>query len=222
MPNPPITNYRFVLENTLRSVSASGKTPSLLLHACCAPCSSYVLEYLSSYFNITLFFYNPNIIPQHEYELRLSELQRLVSSMPLQNKVSFLHADYNQNDFLSIADGLENCPERGLRCRKCIALRLSKTADAAASLGSDFFTTTLTISPHKDSALINSCGGQLSQNVGIPYLFSDFKKNNGYKRSIQLSAFYNLYRQNFCGCPFSLQNSCNFDFIPLQGDSSYE
>ena len=197
------TNYQKVLDNTLADISKNGKTPVLLLHVCCAPCSSYVLEYLTEFFNIVIFFYNPNISPNEEYIYRLNEVKRLVRELPLKNSVTIIEGDYSPDVFFSLAKGLENEPERGPRCQKCIAHRLEIAADMAKKIGADFFTTTLTISPHKDSEFINSAGGEIAEKVGIPYLFSDFKKREGYKRSIQLSAEYNLYRQNFCGCVYS-------------------
>lgn len=197
------TNYQKILDNTLADISKNGKTPVLLLHVCCAPCSSYVLEYLTEFFNIVIFFYNPNISPNEEYIYRLNEVKRLVRELPLKNSVTIIEGDYSPEVFFSLAKGLENECERGLRCQKCIAHRLEIAADMAKKIGADFFTTTLTISPHKDSEFINSAGGEIAEKVGIPYLFSDFKKREGYKRSIQLSAEYNLYRQNFCGCVYS-------------------
>lgn len=200
-------NYQVILDKELKNIERNGKIPVLLLHVCCAPCSSYVLEYLSKYFRILIYFYNPNISPSKEYEYRLNEVKRLVEEMPLQNPVEIIEGKYEPEIFYNLAKGLEAEPERGERCRKCILQRLKQAAYAAKELNADYFTTTLTISPHKDSAFINSAGREISQDTGIPYLFSDFKKRNGYKRSIQLSAEYNLYRQNFCGCIYSKNNS---------------
>lgn len=200
-------NYQVILDKELKNIERNGKIPVLLLHVCCAPCSSYVLEYLSKYFRILIYFYNPNISPSKEYEYRLNEVKRLVEEMPLQNPVEVIEGKYEPEIFYNLAKGLEAEPERGERCRKCISQRLKQAAYAAKELNADYFTTTLTISPHKDSAFINSAGREISQDTGIPYLFSDFKKRNGYKRSIQLSAEYNLYRQNFCGCIYSKNNS---------------
>ncbi len=193
-------NYQKILDNELEKIQNQKNTPLLLLHACCAPCSSYVLEYLTQYFNIILYYYNPNIFPETEYKYRLSELERLISEMPLKNNVKITPAEYNPDLFCKLANGLENLPERGLRCQKCIELRLRKTAEKALELKADYFTTTLTISPYKDSIYINQTGAELEKQYEIKYLFSDFKKRDGYKRSIQLSLQYNLYRQNFCGC----------------------
>lgn len=203
----PKQNYQKILDSELERISQSGKIPTLLLHSCCAPCSSYVLEYLTEYFNIILYYYNPNISPESEYRYRLSELERLISEMPLKNRVEIAPAEYNPDIFCKLAEGLEDLPERGLRCQKCIFQRLEKTAEKACELGADYFTTTLTISPYKDSEYINKAGEELQKQYDIKYLFSDFKKRNGYKRSIQLSTEYNLYRQNFCGCIYSKINS---------------
>ncbi|MGN0580732.1 MAG: epoxyqueuosine reductase QueH [Ruminococcus sp.] len=195
------TNYGRFLDEKLEELRRTGEKPSLLLHACCAPCSSYVLEYLNDFFSITLYFYNPNIAPESEYEYRKSELKRLVSEMGLD--IEIIDEDYCPEPFHALAKGLEDAPERGERCRKCIALRLESAAKKAKELCSDYFTTTLTISPHKDSTFINECGGEISKRCGISYLFSNFKKHDGYKRSIVLSSQYHLYRQNYCGCVYS-------------------
>lgn len=194
-------NYKLVLEKTLSEIKSGGKRPTLLLHACCAPCSSYVLEYLTEYFDITVFFYNPNIFPETEYRHRVDELKRLVSEMCPQ--VHILEGRYDPQEFFDMAKGLEKEPERGKRCHKCYRLRLSEAAAAAKQGGFDYFTTTLSISPLKDSAVLNEIGREISDSSGVAYLFSDFKKNGGYKRSIELSAQYCLYRQNYCGCVYS-------------------
>lgn len=177
--------------------------PRLLLHVCCAPCSSYILEYLSRYFDITALFYNPNISPQSEYEYRAQELIRLTAEMPLPHSVTCRIEDYDPAAFLNVSKGLENEPEGGERCTACYRLRLTETAKIAAAEGYDYFTTTLSISPLKDAVRLNTIGGELAEEYGVPYLFSDFKKREGYKRSIQLSAEYDLYRQDYCGCAFS-------------------
>lgn len=196
-------NYQAVLDRELEKIVREGRTPKLLLHACCAPCSSYVLEYLTQYFEIAVYYYNPNIAPENEYLYRLAELERLISEMSLKNKVEIIPAEYDPESFYKLAQGLENLPERGLRCQKCIFQRLEQTAQKAVELNADYFTTTLTISPYKDGQYINSIGEKLQNQYGVKYLFSDFKKREGYKRSIELSAEYNLYRQNFCGCVYS-------------------
>lgn len=184
-------------------LNAADHPPHVLLHACCAPCSSAVLERLAAQAEITIFFFNPNILPEEEYCFRLSELKRLLSEMPLPRKIYLLEGDYQPERFLAFATSLADEPERGERCRKCIRLRLEQTACVAGQIGADYFATTLTVSPHKDAAYINEVGFLLAEELGIAWLPSDFKKKDGYKRSIQLSAEYCLYRQNYCGCPFS-------------------
>ena len=195
-------NYDRQLNNIICELN--GKKPSLLLHACCAPCSSYVLEYLSPHFEITLFFSNPNISPEEEYQKRLCELKRLVLEMGLSVKI--IEDDYSPEDFFDMSKGLETLPEGGERCRKCYQLRLHKTAARAKQGGFDYFCTTLSISPYKNAQWINEIGEELSKEFCVPFLPSDFKKKNGYKRSIELSRKYDLYRQNFCGCVFSMKN----------------
>ena len=202
MPKP---NYQLELDRTLKKLSLERKRPSLLLHACCAPCSSYVLEYLTKYFDITVFFYNPNISPEDEYLHRVGEIKRLISEMC--PSVDFIEGRYEPERFYEMAKGLENEPERGARCLKCYRMRLEESAVIAKQNNFDYFTTTLSISPQKDSIILNSIGKEVSDKYDIPYLFSDFKKKGGYKRSIELSAQFNLYRQNFCGCIFSKMQS---------------
>lgn len=181
-----------------------GKTkPSLLLHVCCAPCSSYVIEYLSEYFNITIYYYNPNISPIQEYNFRLEELARLLKEMKEAKNIEVLPCEYDPETFYEIAKGLEKEKEGGERCFKCYRLRLEKTAEAAKEKGFDYFTTTLSISPYKNAEKLNEIGKELSKKYNVPYLFSDFKKKNGYKRSIELSKEYDLYRQDYCGCIYS-------------------
>lgn len=194
-------NYGRMLDETIAGLEKSGERPSLLLHACCAPCSSHTLTVLTRNFDITLYFYNPNIAPEEEYDFRCSELKRLVREMGLDIKI--IEEKYDPNPFYELAKGLENLPERGLRCQKCISLRLEKAAEKAYELGCNYFTTTLTISPHKDCSFINQCGGEIAENCGVRYLYSDFKKHEGYKHSIELSRQYGLYRQNYCGCVYS-------------------
>lgn len=175
----------------------------LLLHCCCAPCSSYVLEYLHPFFDITVFFYNPNITEESEYEKRKEELKRYLSEVPFGSEIYIQDADYEPALFLEMAKGHEADPERGPRCRLCYELRLQKTAEQAAADGYDYFCTTLSISPHKNAQLLMEIGEQLASQTGVSYLPSDFKKLNGYKRSIELSGQYHLYRQDYCGCLFS-------------------
>ena len=197
----PKVNYGKMLDDKLAELESSGERPSLLLHACCAPCSSHTLTYITERFRITLYFYNPNIAPEEEYAFRCEELKRLVREMGLDIEV--LEEKYDPAPFYELAKGLEELPERGERCQRCIELRLRTAAAKAKELGCDYFTTTLTISPHKDCAFINECGGRISEESGVPYLFSDFKKHDGYKHSIELSKQYSLYRQNYCGCVYS-------------------
>ncbi len=178
--------------------SLGERRPRLLLHSCCGPCSSYVLEYLSDYFDITLFFYNPNIQPAEEYEKRLSAQKQLLERAKYKNPVAFLAGEYEPQRFFEAVKGLENCREGGARCEKCFELRLSNAAEIAKKGGFDYFATTLTVSPHKNAVLINEIGGRYQN-----YLPSDFKKREGYKRSIILSKEYELYRQGYCGCIFS-------------------
>lgn len=196
-------NYQKCLDATLERLTAAGETPSLLLHSCCAPCSSYVLEYLSRYFRITVLYYNPNISPRAEFERRLQEQQRLIEEMPLARPVELMAGEYTPERFAAIARGHETDPEGGERCRACFRLRLEETARIAAERGFDFFTTTLSISPLKNAEWLNRIGGALAEEYGVAYLFSDFKKREGYKRSCALSREYDLYRQDYCGCAFS-------------------
>ena len=196
-------NYQLILDKTLKEITLSGNRPSLLLHACCAPCSSYVLEYLNEYFDITVFFYNPNITEQDEYKKRSCEIERLISELPHKNKIKLIYGKYEPDRFFEISQGLEDMPEGGERCFKCYRLRLTEAAATARDGKFDFFTTTLSISPHKNAQILNEIGGELANKYGISYLLSDFKKKNGYKRSCELSAIYGLYRQNYCGCVYS-------------------
>ena len=196
-------NAQLLLDAELREIAKADKRPSLLLHACCAPCSSYVLEYLSKFFDITLYFYNPNITPAEEYAYRAEELSRLVREMGLDGDVALSVSDYNSDEFYNIAKGLEDVAEGGARCARCYRLRLEASAGYAKEQGFDYFTTTLSISPYKNSRWLNEIGAELSEIYGVRYLFSDFKKKNGYKRSCELSEIHGLYRQDYCGCEFS-------------------
>lgn len=177
--------------------------PSLLLHSCCAPCSSYVLEYLSQYFRITVFYYNPNITDQQEYDLRVQEQERLIRELPARYPIRFVAGAYEPSSFYQVVKGLEKEPEGGARCEKCFVLRLEETAQLAKAEGYDYFTTTLTISPLKNAPLLNEIGEALAEQYQVAFLNSDFKKKNGYKRSTELSAQYGLYRQDYCGCIYS-------------------
>ena len=192
-------NYQKELDVLLEHLEQETLRPKLLLHACCAPCSSYVLEYLSRYFSIVLFYYNPNISPQQEYEKRVAEVRRLLQEMPLAGPVTLTLGDYEPERFFDLAKG----PEGGERCFKCYRLRMEEAAKLAEEGGYDYFTTTLSISPYKNAEKLNTIGAELAKEYGVPYLFSDFKKRNGYKRSIELSREYHLYRQNYCGCVYS-------------------
>ena len=202
-------NYQKELDEYIASIQGDGdagdgkKRPRLLLHCCCAPCSSYVTEYLHPFFRITVFFYNPNITESEEYEKRKAELKRFLSEAPHGGEIDWIDADYEPERFLAMAMGLEEEPERGRRCEKCFRLRLEKTAQAAKDGGFEWFCTTLSISPHKDAELLMAIGEELAKEYGVPYLPSDFKKKNGYKRSIELSNEYHLYRQDYCGCKYS-------------------
>lgn len=196
-------NYQKKLDEIIKEVKSRGEVPSLLLHSCCAPCSSYVIEYLSEYFKITVFYYNPNIYPQEEYVKRVEEQKKFIASIKTKYRVDFIEGSYDIDDFYLLAKGLENEKEGGTRCFKCYELRLGKTAELARKKEYDYFTTTLSISPYKNAKKLNEIGGNLSEKYGIKYLYSDFKKRNGYKRSIELSKKYHLYRQNYCGCVFS-------------------
>lgn len=201
-------NYQKWLEQQLEFLTSQQESPKrLFLHSCCAPCSSYVLEYLSAYFEICVFYFNPNISPEAEYRNRAEEQKRLISSMKFLNPVSFLAGEYCQERFYEMAKGHETDKEGGERCFLCYEMRLREAAGMAKKKGFDFFTTTLSISPLKNAGKLNEIGARLEQEYGIPYLYADFKKKNGYKRSIELSKEYDLYRQDFCGCVFSRPKS---------------
>lgn len=202
-------NYQKKLENIIERNKREDILPSLLLHSCCAPCSSYTIEYLSDYFKISVLYYNPNISPREEYEKRKAEQIRLIQSMPVKNDVNFADCDYDCNEFFKIAKGYEECREGGERCFRCYEQRLRRTAQEAQKGGYDYFCTTLSISPLKNAQKINEIGERLSEEYGVLWLPSDFKKREGYKRSIELSKEYNLYRQNFCGCVYSRREAEN-------------
>ena len=197
------------LDEIIAKNQSENKTPTLLLHACCAPCSSYCLEYLSQYFNIIVYYFNPNISVKEEYEYRLNEEKRLISLMEFKNPVKIIEGVYNPKDFFSAVKGLEKEPEGGKRCVECFKLRLEASAKTAKEIGADYFATTLTISPLKNAYALNEIGAQFADKYGVNWLYSDFKKREGYKRSIQLSREYDLYRQNYCGCVFSKENESN-------------
>lgn len=191
------------MEKVIGCLEEEEKVPKLLLHSCCAPCSSYVLEYLSQYFEITVFYYNPNIFPEEEFYKRIREQERLIREMSAKYPVHFIAGNYDSEKFYAMAKGLEQVPEGGERCFKCYELRLREAAKVAAAGGFDYFTTTLSISPLKNAAKLNEIGERLAAEYQVAYLPSDFKKKNGYKRSTELSREYGLYRQDYCGCIFS-------------------
>ena len=195
-------NFQKELEKKLQELQQQD-VKHLLLHSCCAPCSSYVIEYLSRYFRITVFYYNPNISAEEEYRKRVLEQQRFIKEFPAKYSVDFVEGDYEPRVFFDTVKGYEQCKEGGERCFLCYELRLKKTAQLAAEKGYDYFTTTLTISPLKNSVKLNEIGLRLGEEYGVPYLLSDFKKKEGYKRSIELSKEYGLYRQNYCECAYS-------------------
>lgn len=196
-------NYQKKLEEVIAKEQKAGYVPTLLLHSCCAPCSSYVLEYLSQYFKITVLYYNPNISPEAEYRAREEEQKRLITELPTKYPVTFLAGDYVPELFYTAVKGMEQYPEGGDRCTVCYEMRLREAAVAAKAGDFDYFTTTLSISPLKDAKRLNEIGERLATEYGGAYLYSDFKKKNGYKRSVELSAEYGLYRQDYCGCVFS-------------------
>ena len=193
-------NYNLIMQEQLKHVN-EGST--LLLHACCAPCSSSVLELLGNVFKVTILFYNPNITEEKEYFMRLGEIKRFISEFKTKYPISLIEGRYVPDEFFDIASGLENEKERGPRCFKCYKLRLEETAKIAENNDFDYFATTLTLSPYKNSDWINAIGQELNKEYTSQYLYSDFKKNNGYKRSIELSSIYDLYRQDYCGCIYS-------------------
>lgn len=214
-------NYQKELETILSEQEGRKNRPSLLIHSCCAPCSSYVLEYLSGHFDIAVFYYNPNIAPKTEYFKRLDEQMRLIGILNADkaeknnpgvpangtspDEILLISGDYDQDEFLKRISGLENEPEGGMRCSECYRMRLERTAQKAAEEGFDFFTTTLTVSPYKNADMLNEIGGKAAEKYNVMFLPSDFKKNDGYKRSIELSRQYGLYRQDYCGCVFSVR-----------------
>ena len=200
-------NYQRMLEQTLMKIeadtAADGSVPTLLLHSCCAPCSSYVLEYLSQYFRITVFYYNPNIYPEQEYRMRVREQQEFIRRFPAKYPISFVEGAYDTERFYAMVKGLELLPEGGERCFRCYELRLREAGELARAQKFDYFTTTLSISPLKNAEKLNEIGTQIGEELGIAYLQSDFKKKNGYKRSTELSKEYGMYRQDYCGCVYS-------------------
>ncbi len=197
-------NYQLLTDQMIEKYCGGEQKKRLLLHACCAPCATYVLEYLSRYFDITVFFCNPNITDPAEYKKRLSELYRLCNEAEFCSGISVIEDDISSDAFFVSAKGLEKEPEGGRRCNECFRLRISRTAEYAKKFGYDLYATTLTVSPHKNAALINEIGFDEAEKQNIEYLPSDFKKRGGYQRSIELSKKYNIYRQQYCGCIFSM------------------
>ena len=195
-------NYQKQMDAIVASLP-QGERPRLLLQSCCGPCSSYVLEALTPYFRVTVLYYNPNIQPRAEYDLRLENQRKIIAALPTPSAVDILECDYDGEKYDAAVKGLESEPEGGARCTVCFRLRLEETAKRASELGYDWFCTTLTVSPHKDAERLNQIGRALGERYGVAFLPSDFKKREGYKRSIQLSKEYELYRQDYCGCLYS-------------------
>ena len=198
------TNYQLIMEEELKNIESTGEKPVLLLQCCCAPCSSAVLERLKEHFDLKLYFYNPNIYPEEEYYKRLAQFEKLLEKTEYPNGIETVRARYNQEEFFEAVKGLENEKEGGKRCTQCFILRLEETAEKAKEIGADYFCTTLTVSPHKNAELLNQIGIKTGEKYGVKFLQSDFKKKEGYKRSTELSKEYDLYRQNYCGCKFSI------------------
>ena len=196
-------NYHDKMEEIIKQNCTEEKVPTLLIHSCCAPCSSYCLDLLSSYFKITVYYYNPNIFPPEEYRMRVIEQERFVLSFPAKYPITFIEGNYDTDRFYEMAKGLEQVPEGGERCYKCYELRLRETCEYAKAHNFDFFTTTLSISPMKNAKWLNEIGAKLEEEYQISYLYSDFKKKNGYKKSTELSNEYGMYRQYYCGCVYS-------------------
>ncbi len=196
-------NYHLKMLELIDENCSEGRVPSLLLHSCCAPCSSYCLEVLSQYFQVTVFYYNPNIYPPEEYTMRVEEQERFIREFPAKYPIRFVEGTYDTNKFYEMAKGMEQLKEGGERCFACYELRLRESAEYAKENGFDFFTTTLSISPLKNAEKLNEIGKKLEEEYGVNYLYSDFKKQNGYKRSTEISNEYEMYRQYYCGCVYS-------------------
>lgn len=197
-------NYQILCDEIIEEALMQESRPSLLLHSCCGPCSTYVLEYLTQYFDVTLLFYNPNIYPEEEYNKRLENQHKVIEKYSDCSCVKIIDLPYKHDEFLDSVIGLESEAEGGARCLECFRLRMEKTAQIALEKCFDYFTTTLSVSPHKNSFVLNELGKEFSEKFGVKYLYSDFKKREGYKRSIELSKEFQLYRQEYCGCEFSL------------------
>jgi len=192
-------NYQLEMEKIINTIE--GK-PRLFLHSCCAPCSSAVIERLAEHFELIIYYYNPNIEPEQEYKKRFQEQKRLIEEAGFAKGILIVEGEYDNSRFRELARGMEDAPEGGVRCRECIRLRMEDTAARAKENGCEFFTTTLSVSPHKNAEYINQIGIELEKEYSVKYLFADFKKKDGYKRSIALSKEYDLYRQEYCGCLF--------------------
>lgn len=200
-------NYQLLLDEIIKNIEVEGKPKKLLLHSCCGPCSSYVLEYLSKYFEITVFYYNPNIYPSEEYWYRVEEQQKIIDITDAKYKIEMVVGKYEVEKFYEMAKGREDMPEGGERCFDCYEMRLTEAARIAKSKGFDYFTTTLSISPHKNSQVLNKIGERVGESFGISHLPCDFKKRGGYKRSCEITSENGLYRQDYCGCVFSKRES---------------
>ncbi len=196
-------NYQKVMEEQIRANCGAGRVPRLLLHSCCGPCSSYCLQLLSEHFEVTVLYYNPNIYPPEEYKLREAEQKRFCEVFPAKHPIHFVAGRFEPQEFYDMAKGMEELPEGGERCFACYELRLREAATYAKANDFDFFTTTLSISPLKNAGKLNEIGGRLEKEYGVSYLFSDFKKKEGYKKSTELSKEYDMYRQYYCGCVYS-------------------
>ena len=203
-------NFDQKMMEILQKIEKNQEVPTLLLHTCCAPCSSAVLLRLADYFHITVFYYNPNIEPYDEYLKRKEEQQRFLKDFQAKYPISFLDCDYEHEAFEKVSEGLENEKEGGPRCFKCYKMRLEKTAQVAKEKGFEYFGTSLTVSPYKNALKINEIGEELALTYQVSFLYSDFKKHDGYKKSIEMSKEYNLYRQDYCGCHFSKEERKNF------------
>ena len=200
-------NFQLQTENIISRHQRAGEIPTLLLHSCCAPCSSYVLEYLSQFFRITVFYYNPNIYPDEEYYHRVREQQEFIKKFPAKNPIDFIEGEFDKHRFYETVKGMENMREGGERCFACYELRLREAAECAKEQGMDYFCTTLSISPLKNAEKLNEIGQRLEAEYGVKYLPSDFKKKNGYKRCVEISREYGMYRQDYCGCVFSMRDT---------------
>ena len=200
-------NYQIKMEELIKENCSNGQIPTLLLHSCCAPCSSYCLEVLSSYFKVTVFYYNPNIYPPEEYAMRAEEQRRFIERFPAKYPISFVEGKYDTDRFYAMAKGKEQIKEGKERCFLCYEMRLRETCEYAKAHGFDFFTTTLSISPLKNAQKLNEIGEKLEKEYQISYLYSDFKKKNGYKRSTEISREYEMYRQDYCGCVYSIRTN---------------